>query len=176
MATNNTDKAIKVNRILLSVQLKFLNLNAKNRMGDTMSHEKMMVIKINNQLWWSQTLAVPVNKGKEVINKVLEGVFNPLNESDCVSSTLKMARRKAAQTAIKNPTYGSQSTGDTGTNILYITNAGSKPKLTMSASESSSLPIGEFTFSQRAAKPSKKSKTAAAQTKYAAGTTLPSRQ
>ena len=38
--------------------------------------------------------------------------------------------------------------------------AGATPKVTLSASESSSLPIGDDTFSRRALIPSKKSKTA----------------
>jgi hypothetical protein len=46
--------------------------------------------------------------------------------------------------------------------------AGATPKLTTSAKESSSFPIAEYAFSQRAAKPSKKSKTEATRMKYAA--------
>ena len=53
---------------------------------------------------------------------------------------------------------------------LYMTRAGNKPKLITSASESSSLPMGEDTLSKRATNPSKKSNTQAAHTKYAAGT------
>ena len=45
--------------------------------------------------------------------------------------------------------------------ILYIINPGTTPKVTMSASESRSFPIGELTPNKRAAKPSKKSNIAA---------------
>src|SRR5688572_12644874 len=50
-----------------------------------------------------------------------------------------------------------------------MTTDGSNPKLTISASESNSLPMGEPTFNILAAKPSKKSKAPAIHTKYAAG-------
>lgn len=44
---------------------------------------------------------------------------------------------------------------------LYIITPGTTPKVTMSANESKSFPIGELTPNKRAAKPSKKSKIAA---------------
>src|SRR5690606_9268565 len=56
-----------------------------------------------------------------------------------------------------------------------MTTVGNNPKLTTSASESSSFPIGELTFSSRATNPSKKSNTPASHTKYAAGMSRPSR-
>lgn len=57
---------------------------------------------------------------------------------------------------------------------LYITIPGTTPKVTMSAKESKSFPIGELTPSKRAAKPSKKSSTAAIPTKATAHPKLPS--
>src|SRR5690606_30121048 len=45
---------------------------------------------------------------------------------------------------------------------------GTNPKLTTSANESNSLPIGDLTFSARATRPSKKSKTPERITQYAA--------
>src|SRR5260221_2411374 len=96
----------------------------------------------------------PDKNESEVIKIVLAGVLRPLNESCCVSSTLKMASRKAEQTAIKKPTKGRYGLFEMAAIILYITKAGSKPKLTMSANESSSLPICVVTFNHRAAKPS----------------------
>jgi hypothetical protein len=54
--------------------------------------------------------------------------------------------------------------------------AGATPKLTISASESNSLPILEYARSIRAANPSKKSKTEAAIIKYAAITVMPSNE
>ncbi len=115
--------------------------------------------------FWIHVLKPPLNNGSEVMNNVFDGVFNPLNESLCVSSTLKIAKRRAAPTAIKKATNGIQSLLLTPNNILYMTREGSNPKLTISAKESSSLPIGELTLSIRAAKPSKKSNIAATHTK-----------
>ena len=51
---------------------------------------------------------------------------------------------------------------------------GARPKDTTSANESSCLPISEYAFNSRAAKPSKKSKTAARHIKIAAHTKCPS--
>src|SRR5258708_38217496 len=107
----------------------------------------------------------PDKNGREVMKMVLAGVLRPLKESCCVSSTLKMASRKAEQTAINNPTKGKYGLEDEAAIILYMASAGSNPKLTMSAKESSSLPIGEVSFIHRAVKPSKKSNTPAAHTK-----------
>jgi len=107
----------------------------------------------------------PDKNGRDVINMELAGVFNPLKESCCVSSTLKIARRNAEQIAIKKATKGIYGLDEDASIILYMTNDGSNPKLTMSASESSSLPIGDDTLRNRAAKPSKKSNTPAVQTK-----------
>ena len=50
---------------------------------------------------------------------------------------------------------------------------GKNPKLTISAKESRSFPIGDFTFNKRATIPSKKSKIPEKITKYAAVSKLP---
>ena len=81
-----------------------------------------------------------------------------------------MASLNAEHTAISNAMYGRYPGRESVDSILYINKEGSAPKLTMSAIESSSLPIGEDTFNMRAAKPSKKSNRHAAQTKYAVST------
>src|SRR6478752_8871700 len=101
----------------------------------------------------------PDKNGSDVINIELAGVFSPLKESCCVSSTLKIARRRAEQIAIKKATKGRYGLDEDASIILYMTREGNKPKLIMSANESSSLPIGDDTLRNRAAKPSKKSNT-----------------
>ena len=57
--------------------------------------------------------------------------------------------------------------------VEKIMKPGKTPKETMSASESSSFPISDFTFSKRAAKPSKKSKTPARNIIILAHSSLP---
>ena len=86
------------------------------------------------------------------------GVGNPMKELVCLSSILNLASRRAEKAAISKPQnlqYPPKPSSK-----LTATIAGAKPKLMTSASESSSLPRGEYTFSRRAAKPSIKSKTA----------------
>ena len=73
----------------------------------------------------------------------------------CPLSLLKRARRKAAKAASKKLKYF-----NTGFLIILKTNKpGATPKVTTSASESRSLPIGLLTFNIRATVPSKKSNT-----------------
>ena len=55
---------------------------------------------------------------------------------------------------------------------FYPTMDGATPKLTISARESRSFPIGEYAFSDLAARPSKKSKNAASNTKIRGATGL----
>ncbi len=164
-ASNNTAKAIKVNLNLLRCHEKSLNLNAKILIRETNRKEKTIVIKIKTQSCRTKEPIEPDRNVSEVINIEFAGVFNPLNESCCVSSTLKMARRKAEQMAIKKPIKGRYGLVDDASIILYMTKEGNNPKLIMSANESNSLPMGDATLSHRAAKPSKKSNAPAAQTK-----------
>src|SRR5260370_288603 len=84
-----------------------------------------------------------IKKINDVIKILLAGVFNPLKWSCCVSSMLKTAKRRAEHTAIRKAKYGSHSWADTAAIILYITSDGNNPKLTISASESSSLPMAD---------------------------------
>src|SRR6478735_794994 len=163
--SSNTAKPIKVNLSLLRCQEKSLNLKARIFIRETNKNEKTNVIKINIQSCWTKDPIEPETNGSDVIKIELAGVFNPLKESCCVSSTLKIARRKAEQIAIKKAIKGRYGLDEDASIILYMTKEGNKPKLTMSASESSSLPIGDDTFRNRAAKPSKKSNTPAVQTK-----------
>ena len=46
---SNTDRIRKVNLILLSAQLKFLNFNAKISIRETISNENTIVIATNSQ-------------------------------------------------------------------------------------------------------------------------------
>ena len=69
-------------------------------MGDTINNEKATVIDTSTQSWNSQA-SPPDSNGKEVMKSVLAGVFRPLKESVWVSSTLNIAKRSAAKTAIK---------------------------------------------------------------------------
>src|SRR6478609_4119096 len=144
--SSNTAKPIKVNLNLLRCQEKSLNLNAKIFTRETSNNEKTIVIKINTQSCWTKDPIEPERNGSDVINIELAGVFNPLKESCWVSSTLKIARRNAEQIAIKKATKGRYGLDEDASIILYMTNDGSNPKLTMSASESSSLPIGDDTL------------------------------
>jgi hypothetical protein len=80
---------------------------------------------------------------------------------------LNFAKRKAEKATISKPLGIKKPSRKSNLNdkrIQAIT-AGVKPKLITSAKESSCLPIGEYAFNKRAAKPSKKSKNADASTK-----------
>ena len=87
----------------MSAHLKLLNLKAKNRKGDTINSEKTIVIVTNTNSWNTQEPGAKTN-GNDVMKSVFEGVLSPLKESVCVSSTLKIAKRSAANAAIINPT------------------------------------------------------------------------
>ncbi len=123
-------------------------------------------------------------KDKEHINKAFAGVGNPINESVCLVSILNFANLSAENTAIMNAdnainqpivyiSVENPCAATADNNIINRIEAGATPKLTASANESNSLPILEYALSQRAAKPSKKSKTAAAKIKYAAMANCP---
>ena len=100
---SNTETIKKVNLILLSAQLKFLNFNAKISILETSRNENTVVIRINTHVCVSHGPAIGATNGREVINNVFAGVFNPLNESVWVSSMLKIASRSAEKTAMRNP-------------------------------------------------------------------------
>lgn len=111
----------------------------------------------------------------------LAGEANPLKDSFWLSSILNLARRIAAEIAIIagtarvviSPTVVVGPPEKTVVpviedRIVYTTTAGATPKLTTSARESRSLPMGENAFNNLAEKPSKKSKTMAAIISHAA--------
>lgn len=92
---------------------------------------------------------------------------SPIKDVVCLSSKLNLANRKAENAAITNAKYGrilrsgSMKDGYSIVNRSVNTiEAGATPNVTSSASESSSLPIGEETPNKRALIPSKKSNTA----------------
>ena len=80
---------------------------------------------------------------------------------------LNFARRTAAKAASMNASIGKTLTSaiiqlmPVLLSNIAMMNDGATPKETTSDKESSSPPIGDFALSSRAAKPSKKSKTAA---------------
>src|SRR5690242_675818 len=76
---------------------------------------------------------------------------------------LNLARRRPEQIAIRKARYDTQGRS-VSSSMLYRKIEGRTPKVTMSASESSSFPIGELTLSILAANPSRKSNTHAAAT------------
>ena len=90
------------------------------------------------------------------------GVARPRKFSLCLSSTLNFASLRAAKTAKMRGIYATKPVTPPSTSLLCIIIAGRRPKLMQSARESSSLPIGEYALRSLAAKPSKKSQTAAA--------------
>lgn len=109
-------------------------------------------------------------KGIAAISIALAGVAKPKKDSVCFSSMLNFANLNAEKSAIKKA-ESIITTSNNGNekencftcklcfNSWYKIIDGANPKLTISASESSSLPSREVTFRVRAAKPSKKSKT-----------------
>ena len=108
-----------------------------------------------------------LKNGNAVMNNALAGVGRPMNESVCCVSILNFASRSAEKMVRKNATYGSKLLGEIVLISWNITMPGRTPKLTTSASESSSFPIGELAFNILAIKPSRKSNTQAAQTNHA---------
>lgn len=110
------------------------------------------------------------NKEKiEKINKVLDGVANPLKYVVCSSSKLNFAKRKAENAGTSNAindkaeifkvSFSKIKSVDRLLNIEKSINPGTIPKDIQSANESNSPPIGLLCFNKRATIPSKKSAT-----------------
>ncbi len=134
-------------------------------MGATSNNENAIVTMIRVGVSKIHGANAGVTMASPDIKIAFAGVGNPLKESLWVSSRLKIANRKAEKVAIAKAIKGSHSDSLAFPMSLYMTTAGNTPKLTMSASESSSFPIGEETFKSRAANPSKKSQRPASQIK-----------
>lgn len=107
----------------------------------------------------------------EVQNMAWAGTGSPINDDFCRASVLNFASRKAEKTGIANEHSIKILIRGGVLHCVEVARSfkkqnsimpGATPKLTMSARESRSLPIGEQAFSSRAAKPSAKSKSAAA--------------
>lgn len=78
---SNTDKARKVNRILLLLHEKSLNFKAKSSKGATNSNENMIVIAINTGVVNTMDLIGSGKNTKAVINNVFAGVGTPIKVS-----------------------------------------------------------------------------------------------
>ena len=103
VTNSNTERMRKVNLILFSFHLKFLNFRANISIGDTSNSEKTRVIVTNSQSWYNQEPMVAGSNGNEVMKMVFAGVFRPINDSVCLVSILKMASLRAEKTAMLNP-------------------------------------------------------------------------
>jgi hypothetical protein len=121
-------------------------------------------------------------RGKDAINIAFAGVGTPIKESVWRVSRLNFARRIAEKTGITNAIYAIMSVPKRGIpiignvfcfNIIKIIAAGTTPKETTSASESSSFPISLLTCNMRAEKPSKKSNIPAIPIRIEAATRFP---
>jgi hypothetical protein len=168
IAISNTAPIRKVNRTLLSAQVKFLNFNANSDKGETMSHENRTVMLCNVMAPNQASGKMAMSDGNPQIKSAWAGVGTPMNASLCRVSILNLANRMAAKTGNAKPIHDHTPLPEAAKRFFIMT-PGSTPKLTMSASESSSLPIGLDTFNRRAVKPSKKSKMQAAHTNQADG-------
>ena len=116
-ASLNTTKrstARKRNRnlTLLSDQLKFLNFKANRSILDTNSREKATQIQANTTGLRTKSKKGASKSGNAVIKRAFAGVGNPLKESDCVSSRLKIAKRNADATAISKAVKGKKADDD----------------------------------------------------------------
>ena len=94
----------------------------------------------------------------------------------CVLSMLNLAKRMAENTGNRNAKQGNtlmpaiNHCGKSNERLIsqYMMNPGATPKETTSERESKSAPMGEWAWSRRAAKPSKKSKSPATKIMMAA--------
>ena len=109
-------------------------------------------------------------------NKVFAGVGRPKNESDCLESILNFANLKPEKTVIINPNKGKQDwlivseiyslfefKGPFKAKNKII--PGTNPKEIISANESNCFPNSDWTSSNLATKPSRKSKIAETRTR-----------
>ena len=133
-----------------------------------MSHEKSSVTTTKVGAPNQFAGKVAINDGMPQMKRPCAGVGTPMNESLWRVSILNLAKRRAAKTISNNPIHD-QAPNPAAVNKFFMTIPGNTPKLTMSARESSSLPMGLDTFNMRAAKPSKKSNTHAVHTNHSVG-------
>ena len=104
--TNNTAKAIKVNRSLLFPQVKFVNLSANNSRGHTSKYEKIMVIATRKRSQERNASNGDFRNTNDVMNKAFAEVGTPMNESFWFSSILNLANRSAEKIARDNAMNG----------------------------------------------------------------------
>ena len=110
----------------------------------------------------------------------IPGAGIPRKEVFCVSSMLNLAKRMAEKTGKRKAIQGDKSSPNSMISgcwawliSQYMMNPGATPKETTSESESKSAPMGEWAWSNRAAKPSRKSKSPATKIMMAALTGIP---
>jgi len=165
---SNTAASRKVNLILFDAHVKFLNFKANRGMDETMSHENKMVTA-NRGIDPNHSAGNTVrSEGIPQIKRAWAGVGKPIKESFWRMSILNLASLIEANTANNKPVHDQMPMPDAAS-MLFIMIPGNTPKLTTSASESSSFPIGLDTFNNLALNPSRKSKTQAAHTNQAVG-------
>ena len=167
MAAENT-----MNEYLSSLPAhpQFLNYRANIGISAINSQLLMHIIaSIGNTIIEELSMMSGCDTSNDAQNKALAGVGSPMNDVVCRVLRLNLANRRAENAAItnaKNGTYGAIGSINDGYSIteswVNTIAAGATPKVTSSASESSSLPMGELTPSRRALIPSKKSNTAPA--------------
>lgn len=102
----------------------------------------------------------------------------PIKDNDCLVSLLNLASLKAEKTGIaKGKPSKIEGIGVFKVKVASINSmaikAGNTPKVTISAKESKSFPIGELAFNNLAANPSRKSNKQAKKIKYDALTRFP---
>jgi len=131
-------------------------------MGATNNRDRAMLIK-------RILVEVPIKlelagqKAKPETKKAAAGVGMPINPLVCLVSMLNLANLNAENRAKANEAKGRIPPEDKLFCKLKRIKAGNTPKVTISAKESNSLPIGDDTFKSLAVNPSKKSKIAASQ-------------
>jgi hypothetical protein len=158
----------KMCRISFPAHLRDFIFNEKSGISAVKSNENITVIAISNHKeieFWKNI--------REDINKALAGVGRPIKFSSCLESTLNFAKRNAENTAIKKAMNGSHSIFVFSPIMKNSSRAGKTPNDTISANESSSLPIADFTFNNLADIPSPKSKIKASQIRYTAYSGFP---
>jgi hypothetical protein len=153
-----------------SFQPNVLNLSAIN-LTDELSNKDITKIRTNTVYRKYAPLKNPFAYiiGIAEKNKAFAGVGNPMNSSVWLVEILNFPNRTADKMAIKKAEYGKYSPNPSNVLISnknrYIIKLGATPKVTISASESNCFPSSPLTLSNRAAKPSKKSRNKPPKTK-----------
>ena len=179
-----------INRNLFSLHLRFLNFSANSGIFETINQLHIRVVMVNiivpifsensvELIFEIDKIAIFVHSGQQYINpsvthtSALAGAGSPRNDDVCRMSRLNLASRHAAASGISKAIYDSHDGLARSCIMWKRINPGAMPEVTRSAKESSSLPIGDETFSKRATIPSKKSNSIPKAIKMAAYCRLP---